>query len=89
MASEQKPKKKTTARSPAEKASAFNDLATARVNKALKAMRQIKYLTNPSTYTYTKEQAASVVTALINGVNDVRDSFNDPKSAKTEGFKLG
>lgn len=89
MASEVKPKKKTSGRTPAEKAAAFNELATARVNKALKAMRQIKYLTNPSTYNYTKEQAQTIINALTKGLDDVRDSFTNPTAAKSEGFKLG
>jgi hypothetical protein len=84
-----KPKKKTTARTPAEKAAAFNDLATARVNKALKAMRQIKYLTNTSTYNYTKDQAQTILNALSKGLDDVRESFSNPTAAKSEGFKLG
>lgn len=89
MATADKPKKKTTARTPAEKAAAFNELATARVNKALKAMRQIKYLTNTSTYNYTKDQAQTIINALSKGLDDVRESFSNPTVAKSEGFKLG
>ena len=89
MATAEKKPKKTTGRTPAEKAAAFNELATARVYKALKAMRQIKYLTNPSTYNYTKEDAQTVCGALTKGVNDVIESFNNPLAAKSEGFKLG
>jgi GMP synthase PP-ATPase subunit len=82
-------KKKAVTRTPEQKSSAFNELATARVNKALKAMRQIKYLANPTTYTYSTESAKAIVDALIKGVTEIRDSFADPKSSKTEGFKLG
>jgi hypothetical protein len=89
MAETAKPKKKTTARTPTEKAAAFNELATARVNKALKAMRQIKYLTNPTTYNYTKEQAQTIITALTKGLHEVTASFANPSEAKSEGFKLG
>lgn len=89
MATAPKEKKKTTARTPAEKATAFKELATARVNKALKAMRQIKYLTNPSTYAYSKEEATTITAALQSAVDEVKASFANPSVAKSEGFKLG
>jgi hypothetical protein len=89
MASAEKPKKKATTRTSTEKAAAFNELATARVNKALKAMRQIKYLTNPTTYNYTGEQAKVIINALTKGLDEVRESFSNPAAAKSEGFKLG
>lgn len=82
-------KKKTTARTPSEKATAFNELATARVNKALKAMRQIKYLTNTSTYAYTPQAVDAICNTLQEAVNDIVSSFKNPAAAKSEGFKLG
>lgn len=89
MADDKKPKKKTTARTPTEKAAAFNELATARVNKAMKAMRQIKYLSNTSTYAYTPQAVASICNTLQASLDDVVTSFKDPSAAKSEGFKLG
>lgn len=89
MATAEKAKKKTTARTPSEKATAFKELATARVNKAMKAMRQIKYLTNQSTYSYTPQEAATICNTLQSSVDDVVESFKNPSAAKSEGFKLG
>lgn len=82
-------KKSATARTSIDKAAAFKSLATARVNKAIKAMRQIKHLTNPSTYTYTKEESDAILSALANAYNEVKTAFDDPKKAKSEGFTLG
>jgi hypothetical protein len=86
---DKKPKKSAAARTPADKAKAFKDLATARTNKAIKAMRQIKHLTNPSTYVYTPEESTAILSALASAYNEVEIAFKDPKKAKSEGFSLG
>lgn len=89
MADKPSPKKKSTARTAGEKSAAFNELATARVNKALKAMRQIKYLTNTTTYEYTPQSVAAIVNTLQASLDDIREAFKNPAVAKSEGFKLG
>jgi hypothetical protein len=73
---------------PASKASSFQKLAEARVNKALKAIKQLKHLTNTTTYEYTEDQAQTIVAALNKGIEELTASFADPKAAKSEGFKL-
>jgi hypothetical protein len=87
-----KPAKKKTAatsRTPAEKSKAFQELATTRVNKAIKAIKQIRYLTNVSTYSYTPQEVASIVNTLQSSLDELTAAFKDPKIAKSEGFKLG
>lgn len=82
-------KKSSATAATGDKSAAFAKLAEARVNKAIKAMRQIKYLTNPVTYTYTDDQVQLVLSALASAYNEVETAFKNPKAAKSEGFKLG
>lgn len=89
MAEATKPKKKAVTRTDLEKSKAFQELATARVNKALKAIKQIKYLTNTSTYIYTPQEVSAILNTINGALQELAASFKDPKAAKSEGFKLG
>jgi hypothetical protein len=77
-----------TAKTPEQKAKAFKDLASVRVNKALKAMRQLKHLSNKSAYHYTETDVSKIVNVLSSATKEVEASFKDPSAAKSEGFTL-
>ena len=57
-----------------------------RIDKALKAIRMVGDCTLP-TYTYTSEQATSIVNMLVSAVAEVGDRFAGVPG-KTGGFKL-
>lgn len=61
----------------------FDELATPRVRRALKALDTIANLANRSAYTYTDEQAKRIEAHLITRVNAVIGKFKGEK-AKTE-----
>jgi hypothetical protein len=71
-----------------DKAANFQKLATARTNKALKALRQIKHLANPTAYTYTEDQVTRIVETLSTAVTEIRNTFDNPKAKQSEGFSL-
>jgi hypothetical protein len=86
-------RKKTTgdgksAKSDSDKAATFSRLGTTRTNKALKSIRQIGYLANPTAYTYSTEQVQAIISALRRAVDDVEATFADPKAPKSEGFTV-
>jgi hypothetical protein len=76
------------AKSADDKAASFARLANQRTNKALKAIRQLKHLANPSVYVYNEEQVAKVLQALAAATHEVAESFANPKAAKSEGFQV-
>lgn len=59
------------------KAERFVRLANRRVNNALKHVKYVGNLANRSSYSYTKEQAELITTALFTAVSDVADRFAD------------
>lgn len=61
----------------------FDELATPRVRRALKALDTIGNLANRGAYTYTDEQAARIEKHLINRVTAIIGKFKGEK-AKTE-----
>lgn len=65
----------------------FKQLAELRVNKALKALRLVKHLSNKSRYDYTKKQADLIVFALEKELKIIKDNFYKPVTEKRE-FKL-
>ena len=70
-----------------EKASKFIQLANKRVNKSVKAIRQISNLGNRNSYISSQEQRTRIVAALRTAVDSVEDSFIGTKV--TDGnFKL-
>jgi hypothetical protein len=62
----------------------FRQLATNRVNNALKAISLIGKLSNKRAYSYTKEEAAKICQALDEAVDTVRQQFSD--KPKQSGF---
>lgn len=58
-----------------DKAAKFVELATRRVNKALRAIEGIAALSNRNLYTYDEAQVAKIFTALHNAINEADASF--------------
>lgn len=58
-----------------DKAAKFIELATKRVNKALRAIEGIAALSNRNSYTYDDAQVAKIFTALHNAINEADASF--------------
>jgi len=89
-----------TAKTPAQKAAnkaeskrdKFVRLATARTNKALKAIQQIGGLANKNSYDFATADATAVVDALTGAMTNVQTKFDNALSNKpvtaVEGFKL-
>ena len=67
------------------KSQRFVRLANARVNKALKAIEQIKHLSSPN-YESTPEQRIAVFSALARALADAEKAFQGRK--ETEQFHL-
>lgn len=64
----------------------FTRIATLRTGKAIVAMKGISKLTG-NNYKRTKEQETSILAALENAMQEIKDAFAG-KTAKTGGFKL-
>lgn len=77
---------KTVARSHL-KSVAFEELARARVRRALKVLSGIENLANRAAYTWTDEQANKVLTALHDKVKSLTLKFAG-SSAKKDEFDL-
>lgn len=71
-----------------KKRAKFEDLATSRVNKAIKIIRLISNLANKSHYTYNSEDADKIVNALNQEIKILKDKFNSNKSKFKNEFKL-
>jgi hypothetical protein len=66
----------------------FARLATARVNKALKALRLVGNLSNRSNYSYTTEDVERIFRALNSELRACRQRF-ESESANSDGaFRL-
>ena len=71
-----------------EREEKFIMLAEKRVQKALRAIRLVKNLSNRSNYSYTDRDAAKITRALLHEVQNVRVAFRDGGKESTEEFKL-
>tara|TARA_B100001013_G_C24234777_1_gene294647 strand:+ start:65 stop:286 length:222 start_codon:yes stop_codon:yes gene_type:complete len=70
------------------KRSKFEQLATSRVNKAIKILRLVSNLANKSHYTYTSTDTDKIVTVLNQEVKNIKEKFNSKNSRETKEFKL-
>lgn len=66
----------------------FVRMAPKRVKKALRAIYQVGKLGNRSSYQYTDEEVAKVLSALGEAVTDVEAAFAATKDRITEDFSL-
>ena len=71
-----------------EKKIKFEELATSRVNKAIKLLRFISNLANKSHYNYSDTDAEKIVNALNQEVKNIKEKFNSKNSRDTKEFKL-
>lgn len=70
------------------KAEKFVELATKRVNKALKDMQLISNLANRQNYEFTEDQAKKIVKALQQEVDIVKQNFLSTDIAGRNDFKF-
>ena len=70
------------------KSERFRDLATKRVNRAIKDLRLIGNLSNRKNYDYTQEDARKIIKALETEMRGIKTLFeNSPREEEVE-FKL-
>lgn len=62
----------------------FDELATPRVRRAIKAIRAIENLANPGAYTHTAEQRANIEKHITNAVSSMLNKFKGIKAAVDE-----
>lgn len=72
----------------ATKAEKFRSLATKRVDKALKLIRQVSNLSNRATYEYTQDQVDKMFDALGHAIEDAKAKFTNKAQPKESGFQL-
>lgn len=70
------------------KADKFKEIASRRTAKALDAIATIEGCTNTTNYEYTKEQAETILNALVAGVKKLQAKFENPKAPSSTGFSL-
>ncbi|MCB9765248.1 MAG: hypothetical protein H6739_36075 [Alphaproteobacteria bacterium] len=70
------------------KAEKFKRLAERRVNRAIKDIRSIGNLANPSNYEYTDDQVRRIVRALKNEVSGLQTRFQTTGSSGEGEFTL-
>lgn len=66
----------------------FVRLATARVNKAMKAIKVIGNLSNRSNYSYTKEDVEKIFRTLNAEMKVCRQRFESERADADSGFRL-
>ncbi len=66
----------------------FVRLATARVNKAIRAIRIIGNLSNRSNYSYTDDDVERIMKVLNQELKACRQRFSAEKSGSEGDFKL-
>ena len=66
----------------------FAELATKRVNKALKDIKLIGNLSNRSNYQYTDDQVKKIMKALKDAVRDCENRYAKGGHEDEEEFKL-
>lgn len=82
MAKQQKRKTQSIPKDES-KTDRFIRVVTPRVNKAIKAIKQIGYCAGAS-YEYTPQQAARITTELLNTVEGLGDTLGKTKKAEDE-----
>lgn len=81
------PQEKTAANSQ-KKIDRFKKLATARMNRALKALDAVAALSNKRSYTYTTDQVTKITTALTASNEKVTKAFASTGGTGDAGFSL-
>lgn len=71
-----------------DKRGKFIELATNRVNRALKDLRLIGNLSNRSAYEYTEEDVRKIVRALQRELDILKGRFGDAGSGGESEFRL-
>ena len=66
----------------------FIELAQKRVTRAIKDLRLVGNLANKTNYSYTKEDAKKILTALENETKNVRKKFESTSTDAEIIFKL-
>jgi hypothetical protein len=66
----------------------FHELAEARTNKALDAIRRIGNLANRQNYDFDDEEVRKIMKALRDGVSEAEARFKSPKGNREARFKL-
>lgn len=75
----------TTQELPADR---FKRLATARTNKAIKAISLLKNLSNRSLYSYSQAQVEVIIGALVDEVESVQAAFEPKAEQKVRTITL-
>lgn len=71
-----------------DKHAKFRELAEARTNRALDAIRRIGNLSNRSLYEWEETEVKKIVKALKDSVSDVEKGFDAGAAKRETGFKL-
>lgn len=71
-----------------KKRSKFVELATKRVNRAIKDLRLIGNLSNRAAYEYTDEDVRKILRALQRELETVKSRFSGPGDAGETDFTL-
>ena len=71
-----------------EKKIKFEELATSRVNKAIKLLRLISNLAKKSHYNYSDTDAEKIVNVLNQEIKNIKEKFNSKNSRDSKEFKL-
>lgn len=71
-----------------DKRAKFVELATNRVNRAIKDLRLVGNLSNRSAYVYTEEDARKILRALTREIDDLKSRFRGEEQSDDKVFKL-
>lgn len=71
-----------------DKRAKFVELATNRVNRAIKDLRLVGNLSNRSAYEYTEEDARKILRALTREIDDLKSRFRGEEQSDDKVFKL-
>lgn len=71
-----------------DKRAKFVELATSRVNRAIKELRLIGNLSNRSSYEYTDEDAKKILRALQRELDALKGRFGEPGAGSDTTFTL-
>ena len=71
-----------------DKAGKFIELATKRVNRAIKDLKLVANLANKQNYEYSNDQAKKIVKALQQEIELVKQSFHTGENDSQSTFSL-
>lgn len=71
-----------------DKRAKFVELATARVNRAIKELRLIGNLSNRTSYEYTEEDTKKIIKALQRELDSLKGRFGEPGASNDSTFTL-